>query len=195
MGRVDDFKKKLESYTWTADYLNYINYRQSGLKDKAKQALSNFIGLFPNQKEAEKRGVLNVVFHMAFLSDDYTLYLPFNLYNSYLVPCINKWIVEEPENYIPFMWSSDFENNKKAITLNASDQISLLNFATKLINKVGMNQHEISSGYPYDGDPIRDIKDIEFFEPYIDNIKDNKEKERIKDCIQDLKHTAELYKS
>lgn len=195
MENLDNNSEAIKRYPWASDYIFYLDYRRLGLKDKSKRALMNFIKVFENRGDEEKRSFLNTVFSAANFTNDYSLYLPGNLYNEHFVPILNKWIEEAPVNFIPYRWSADFEHNKKAVILNPLDQISLLNFANRLINKVSMNQHEIANGFMYDGDVSKDIELIDFFEPFVGNINDSTKRDEIKEAIMNLKDTAFAYKA
>jgi hypothetical protein len=184
----------IRKYLWASDYIDYLEYRRTGLKDKSKLALANFMESFANQEDVVKRDFINIVFHIAYFADEYTVYLPQNLYTIHILPTILKWIEEEPDNFIPYRWAPDFEHNRKAVMLNPFDQISILRFVNRVIAKISMNQHEIEAGFPYDGDASNDIEQIKFLEPFIQNISDPLKRDEIKDIATSLKNTAITYK-
>lgn len=184
----------IKKYLWASDYLDYLDYRRAGLKAKSKLALASFMESFANQEEVVKRDFINIVYHIAYFAGEYTIYLPHNLYTIHVLPTILKWIEEEPDNFIPYRWAPDFEHNRKAVMLNPFDQISLLSFVNRVIGKISMNQHEIEAGFPYDGDASNDIEQIEFLEPFIQNISDLVKRDKIINILTDLKNIAEAHK-
>jgi hypothetical protein len=182
-------------YPWASDYLLYLNYRRLGLKTKSKLALANFVDIFETRTDEEKRAFLDNVFIISFLTSNYNLYLPHNLYTNYFIPTLDKWIMDDPNNFIPYRWVPDFELNKKGVVLNPHDQISILNFSNLLINKISMNQHEIIAGFMYHGNPSKDFELIEFIEPFIGNIEDAVKQKEIRTILLDLKNIAQAHKA
>lgn len=53
-----------------------------------------------------------------------------------------------------------------------------------------MNQHEISLGFSYQGDPIEDIQLISFFKRFINNILDEKKRLFFQRELDDLEGCA-----
>ena len=88
-------------YKWASDYHTYLENRRKGLKEQAKQALRKFITTLSDIKAEDKRDFIDTVFTIAFITDDYSLYLPNNLYSEHFIPIIKKWINAEPDNHIP----------------------------------------------------------------------------------------------
>jgi hypothetical protein len=56
-----------------------------------------------------------------------------------------------------------------------------------------MNQHEINSGFSYDGNASDDISLIIFFEQFIANIQNIEKREIIRVVLAELKNCALLY--
>jgi hypothetical protein len=190
---VEELKYRTEiinKYPWASDYLLYLSDRQLGLKAKSKLSLTNFLDTFETRTDEEKRYFVDQIFIIAFLTNEYNLYLPHNLYTNYFIPTLNKWIMDDPNNFIPYRWAPDFDLNKKAVILNPHDQISILNFSNLLINKISMNQHEISAGFMYDGNASQDIELIEFLESKIEKIEDAIKRKEIRDILLSLKSIA-----
>jgi hypothetical protein len=59
-----------------------------------------------------------------------------------------------------------------------------------LINKISLNQHEIASGFEYDGDPKRDIELIDSYERFLDNLTLSSVRETYRRIVPDLKNSA-----
>ena len=83
------------------------------------------------------------------------------------------------------------ETIKKAVELNPADQIALEILAKRIISKISMNQHEINSGYAYNGNPKEDISLIDFFENYVNKIIKEERRTEIIKTLSELKKCAE----
>jgi len=129
--------------------------------------LRNFVC---KQKES-RRLFIDAVYKVSDLSDDSSLYLPYNLWDGVFLKEIEDWIKDEPYNPIPYKWSGDFQLMKKSLELDPTDQQGLARFGANLVSKINMNQHEIHAGFGYSGDPVSDIQDIQFFKPFLKNIE------------------------
>jgi hypothetical protein len=186
--------KQLEEFTWIGQYLSYLELRKKGLKQKAQIQLNEFFKEFSLHDKISQRNFIDSVSSLAFITFESDLYLPYNLYHTVFLPEIDKWTEEEPLNPIPHRWSNDFEKNKKALELNAHDEIAIEKLANYVIGKVSMNQHEISAGYPYQGDPPEDIVLIDFLLPFVTNLSDVTKQQKIKKTLNELKNSAKEYK-
>jgi hypothetical protein len=162
--------KDIEGMPWAIDFLNYISAREKGIKMQAKLHLNSFLGKLAAQPKQEQRIFIDKIFSLGFYTNDYSLYLPMNLYVDFVLPIIQQWKQDEPFNPTPFHWSNKFDDNKAGIELDPNNQIALEKFSTQLINKISLNQHEISAGYGYHGNPENDLALIDFFLPYTKNI-------------------------
>ena len=175
---------------WPILYNKYLEMYEKGLKKQAKLVLKDFIDDFKKQSKPERREFSDEVNKKAFETEEYSKFLPQNLYNEIVLPEIRQWITDEPDNSIPRRWSEDFETIKKGVELNPRDQIALEILAQRIISKISMNQHEIRCGYSYDGNPTEDIFLIVFFESYLNNIQKKERKSEIMKSLADLKHCA-----
>lgn len=189
MEPIDKLKTRQEN----KKYLDYLDLRKKGLKKQAQKVLIDFFKDFELQDKTVRRDFINDVYTLAFLSNDYSTYLPYNLVEQVLKPEIYRWIEDEPDNPVPYKWTYDFNLLQKSLQLNPIDQIALTLFANKLIGRISMNQHELSAGYPYNGNPKDDIYLIDAFEELINNIQNPEERNKIKMILSDLKTSALLY--
>lgn len=179
-----------DNFIWASNYTKYLEYRRKGLRKEGLGFLTKFANDFKSQGKNERRRFLDYVFGLAFISEDYSEYLPVNLYNELLVPEIKNWIDDEPDNPNAYRWSADLSNVKKAVELNPIDQIALERAGQMIINAISMNQHEIQSGFAYDGNPKSDFELITFFEKFITNINDVEKREKMKSALSELKKCA-----
>ena len=186
---------KLNEFNWANNYINYINAKKRGTRKIAMAFLNKFILDFFNQIDKERRSFIDLVSQISYETNDYNTYLPVNLYRECFLNEISKWKKDDPNNPTPYKWSESFEDNKKALELDSLDQISLEKFSNSLINKISMNQHEIKAGFIYDGNTLEDILLINYFEPFIVNIKNSEKREIIKKNLSELKKTAIDYMS
>ena len=175
---------------WAKDYIQYLDLRKKGLKKQANKALQNFITVFQSQDKKSRRHFIDVVHSIAFLEKEYSIYLPYNLSEDILKKEIYSWFEEEPENSIPYKWSYELDLVKKSLELNSLDQEALLLFGEMLINKVSMNQHEITSGFSYDGERATDLGLLQFYKPLLKNIKDEDKKQQFTRLIGELESCA-----
>jgi hypothetical protein len=182
--------EEIRSFAWAKSYHDYLTLREKGLKSDSKIWVEKIILEIEDQDDLNKRRFVNCIFETAFLRDHYSAYIPFNLYHGIFIPVINNWIKDEPENSLPRRWSNDLENIKVAIQISPNDQIGLEIFATKVIAKISMNQHEISAGFAYDGNPIEDISLIEFCIKFVDYVDNTEKREYYQTTLSDLKQCA-----
>jgi len=185
--------KEIEALNWANKYLDYIELRKKGLKKKSQIKLGEFFTDISLQDKKSRRKFIDLICKAAFITDDYSVYLPNNMYQEYCLPEINDWIKDEPHNPLPYKWSSDWENNKKSLELNPQDQIAIEKFANRLIGRISMNQHEIAHGYPYDGTTNEDISLIDFFEKFVMNITNAEKQNNIIKTLAELKQCAIEY--
>jgi hypothetical protein len=171
-------------------YREYLSLYQRGEKEKAKKHMLKFIQELKMLPTIERRVFIDKANQAAFLSNQYSMYLPINLYNEVVLPEIDNWVIEEPNNPIPNRWSKNLEDIKKAVVVSPKDQIALENFASRVVGKISMNQHELESGHTYDGDPKDDFSQIIFLEKVIVNIVDVEKKEQYQKILFELKKTA-----
>jgi hypothetical protein len=183
---LDNLRKRKEY----SKYIEYLDLRNKGLKKQGQTLLKDFLKDFELQDKTSRRYFINNIYTLAFLSNDYNTYLPVNLVEQVLKPEINDWIKDEPDNPIPYKWSYDFNLIKKSLELNPFDQITLDLFGKMLINKISMNQHGLSSGHPYDGNPNEDINLINFYEQFADYIQSIENRENVKHILMELKGCA-----
>ena len=190
-GRLGKLIDNISEFEGGNKYSQYIELRKKGLKKQAQIMLNDFLVDLNIQDVATRRDFLNQIYTAAFISDDYNLYLPFNL-NEVLKPEIHKWIIDEPNNPIPYRWSYDLNLMKKSLQLDPYDEITLDLFSKMLIAKVSMNQHEVASGFSYNGDPNQDLYLIDFYEKYTDNIQNFERRDDVKQALIHLKECAIL---
>lgn len=183
-------KESFRHIKWAQLYIQYVGLRNRGLKKQSMIALVEFIKDFTLQSKEQKRSFLDEVYHETFRSKEYSTYLPQNLVEQVFKPEIKNWIDEEPHNVIPYRWSYDLQNLKKAVEISPTDQISLVLFGEKLIGRVSMNQHEIQHGYGYDGDPQADLELISFFENKASNISDISKRNELMQQLTELRNVA-----
>lgn len=193
MGSLEEIKEKIEEISWAGTYIRYLDLYKRGIKKKAKSLLIPFINEFNGHNKNDRRLFIDLICKAAFFTNKYSLFLPVNLYREVVLPEVNEWLKEDPDNVIPNRWSDDLEKNKKAIEVDPSDQIALEIVADKIIGMISMNQHEINSGYPYDGNPEEDILLIESYERFLNNIQDNEKRNKTKIILEELKSCALLH--
>lgn len=185
--------KEIEALKWADKYLDYVQLRNKGLKKKAQIKLGEFFADFILQNKSSRREFIDLINKVAFTTNDYSAYLPFNMHRDLLLPEIIDWIKDEPLNPIPYKWSSKWEDNKKSLELNPQDQIAIEKFANYVIGKISMNQHELPHGYPYDGNADGDASLIDFFEKFALNITDVEKQKKILNTLAELKQCAIRY--
>lgn len=193
MGNLETIIEEIKKTSWSICYQDYIQLYQKGLKKNAKTVLKEFIKEFKKQDKSNRRSFIDIIYKAAFLTENYNTFLPSNLYQEVVLPEIKDWINEEPDNPIPNRWSDDLNYNKKALQIDSTDQIALINFANRIIGKISMNQHEMSYGFSYDGNPNEDIHLINFFEKFVDNIQSIEKRDEISNTLLDLKNCALLF--
>lgn len=188
MGNIEDIETK-----WTIHYINYLNYREKGLRKEAFNEWSLFFSDFKNQETGSRRWFIDIANSLARQTSSYSLYLPMNLVENLIKPEIGRWIVDEPNNPLPYKWSSDFNLLKRAVELHPNDNEALMLFFKRLLNGINMNQHEIGAGYPYDGDPEKDLASLEDAEQYLSFVEEKTRREDLKRQIAELKLVAKKF--
>lgn len=183
-------KEVFIEFNWPLNYGKYLLLYEMGLKSQAKKEMQLFISDFKYLEINTSRKFVDEVNIIAFVTEEYSKYLPFNLFNEVVLPEIDKWLKESPNSVIPYRWSNDIKNNKMAIEFDPKDQISLEVYAQKVISSVSMNQHELNSGFPYVGSPDNDINLINFIESHIDNICDRGKRSYYNNLLKELKNIA-----
>jgi hypothetical protein len=183
----------LEQFKWANNYLQYLKLKEKGLKKEAKISLQHFIKDFHLQDKSVKRQFIDIVNRLAYSTNNYNRYLPYNLSESIFKKEIEEWIQDEPENPIPYKWSYNFELVKQSLELDPFDQETLFLFGQRLVNKIGMNQHEISSGFSYQGNPAIDLTLIKFYKPFLKNIKDEQKRVNLTKELTDLENCANVW--
>ena len=186
---------ELEDWIWTEKYLEYLRQREKGVRQKSQIALVEFFEIFRSRDTTQRRNFIDFVCTLSFKTKEYSMFLPENMYQHIFLPELSDWIADEPTNPIPFKWTNDFENNRKAIELDPNDQIGLERFAQLMIGKISMNQHELSSTSSYDGIASEDIIVIQFFEKFLNKIVDLERQTTIRDTLAELKKSALQYQA
>lgn len=185
-------KEKLKEIPWTEKYIEYLDLRKLGLKKKAQPLLDLFLDELNRRSKQERRYFIDLICRIKFFTKESGLF-PTDLYTKIVLPEIEEWLKEEPRNIIPKRWSNNLEENKNALIIDPSDQIALEIVGNKIINRISMNQHEIESGYPYDGDPTEDIALIGFYEERLNNMQDWEKKSGMQKILTELKSCAIEY--
>jgi hypothetical protein len=160
----------LEQLSWTKKYISYVIFRKKGIKKTTETELNQFFQDYQKQTIQEKRKFIYIAVQLAFAEDAYSLYLPGNLWKNFMEPDLQNWIIDEPTNSLPYVLSHKFELVKKGLALDSYNQFALNLFGQMVINRISLNQHEIDSGFRYDGNPKEDLELIEFYLNFIDNI-------------------------
>ena len=182
----------LSQLEWCSNYLSYIQLRQKGLKRESKTALTLFLIDYTKQDKTARRDFIDIIHTHAFFTEEYTLYLPYNLWHDLTKRDIQDWIKDEPGNPIPYRWSYEFDLIRQALLLDPNDQLTLALFGRMTINGIRINQ-EIPTGGHYDGNPAEDIASIDFFTGYLENIVDLEIKAKFKQELIELKEFALAY--
>ena len=182
--------KILEEFDWVDDYLNYLKLKENGLKKDAKLSIKLFIDKFYLQEKSVKRDFIDALYRLAYSSDKLGTYLPYNLSNDVIKKEVSEWIKDEPNNPTPIKWSWDISNLQKALEIDPLDQEALILLGNMIINGIGLNQHEIDSGFGYDGSPSEDLKLIYFFKPLLSNINDESKRLFIGSALADVERVA-----
>ncbi|MET0571342.1 MAG: hypothetical protein ABWZ79_07940 [Pedobacter agri] len=181
---------ELEKISWAIKYTEYIILRKKGLKKQSKLSLAEFVKEYGRQPANERRSFINIIYNAALQNNDYSTYLPQDLYKNIILPEIKEWIKDDPGNPIPYKWSNDLNDNKKSLLINPYDQVAIESYANEVIGKISMNQHEIASGYAYDGSPAEDIEMINFLEGVLINSNNFEKRKKLIEILSDLKETA-----
>ncbi|WP_028787046.1 hypothetical protein [Terrimonas ferruginea] len=163
------------------------------MRKEAFNELSLFFSDFKNEENKSRRWLVNNIYDLAFQTDNYSLYIPENFNKELIKPEIANWINDEPDNPIPYKWSFDSKLLRKSVDLNPNDQDTLSLFFLMLLNGVNMNQHEIDAGYPYDGDPEKDLALLEDAEQYLSFVEEKTRREDLKKQISELKLVAKEF--
>lgn len=179
-----------ESLNWCTSYVKYIQLKLKGLRKEANIVLDQFFLDFALQPKESRRVFINRVNEIVYNHNEYNLYLPVNLYSKVLLPEIERWIRDEPNNPIPLIWTRDLTNLRKAIVIDPDNQIGLNLFAEIIINKISMNQHELTSGFSYSGSPNQDIELIDFFLNKVNKINDENKRNNLIKKLNNLKRCA-----
>jgi len=190
MNEIEKILNELKEITSTKHFLEYVALRNKGLKKDAQKELEFFIIDFISQNKDIQRHCINLICKIAFLSNRYDLYLPYNLYNKVFVPGLKNWIADDPKNAIPYKWINDWEQNKKSIELDSTDEIAIEKFSNQVIGRVSMNQHELTAGYSYDGDPIEDLSLINYVQKFVTGINDENKRNEITERLTELRKKA-----
>lgn len=193
---MGDSKSEIDeilSIAWTGHYKEYLRLYEKGLKKQAKILMKEFIKELKDINETNRRYFVDTVYRTAFKTKRYSILIPENLYREIFVPVIERWVNEETENPIALRWSNELEHIQRAVQIDSTDQIALEKYCNWVIGKISMNQHEISSGFPYDGNPIEDISMISRLEKFIGNIQNSERRQVISETLQDLKDCAMIF--
>ncbi|MCG2618158.1 hypothetical protein LZZ85_27910 [Terrimonas sp. NA20] len=183
--RIDELKPK----AWANEYLRYLDLRKKGLRKASFEALEQFILIYNDLDKTLRRLFIDFIYQIGREAGNCDEYIPVNLYSVFKME-LNKWIKEEPENPIPYRWSSELSLVKRAVELDPSDQLTLDIFFSRLIKGIEMNQHEVEFGFAYDGDPMQDLQLIISVESYVVYLEDAKMKEEVKKSLLVLKNVA-----
>lgn len=183
----------LNNYPWAYNFSNYLDQQATGLRKQAFKYLEKFIEDIAKQPKEIKRSFIASIIQTARLSEDFSLYLPYNFYNKVIKSEILEWINEEPENPNPYGLSSDFSDLRIAVKLDPSKQDVLKLFYTQLINKIRLNQHEVEFGFRYSGNPNDDIILIEEAESYLKYVEDYDFKAKAEEDLRELKKVILSY--
>jgi len=181
---------ELKEFIWAEKYVKYLELKIQGLKKQANVLLQDFIKDFQLQDKLSRRQFMDAVFKLAYTTDEISLYLPYNLWDEIFTKEISSWIQDDPVNATPYKWSNNFELIKKSLEINPYDQETLYLFGKNLINKIGMNQHEIAAGFSYQGDPFADLQLIKFYKPLLINIEDGSKRKSIEAELNELEYCA-----
>jgi hypothetical protein len=175
------------------NYFSYLNFREKGLNKQSKDCMKDFIRDLKGMNKSDRQFFIDWVYRQAFEKDNYGSFLPWNLVHEIIKPELNNWMKEEPENVIPYIWSFDSVLLKKALELQPQNQIAIELLAKRVMGIISMNQHELNSGFGYNGDPEDDLKWIDFLWNYVYNLKDELKKEKITKNLQTLQIEALKY--
>lgn len=182
----------VEEFKWANYYFNFLDFKSKGLRQKALECMREFIKVFTEQSKSERRKFINAVNIEAFKNGSFNNFMPHNLYQIF-VDEIQKWQNEEPNNPIAFKWTHDHIDLMKSISLDPNDQVTLEMLSSNIINKIGMNQHELDAGFGYQGNPKEDIDLIKFLNPHLENLIDQENKNRLKGILKELEESAERH--
>lgn len=187
---IQEIDQEIRNVSWANLYREYLNLRDKGLKVKGKAALLEFTNVYKNQSSEDRRSFIDIVFKAAFLTDNYSTFLPTNLYDIFFLPELKAWQDEAPENPIPLRWSTDLKDIKKAIQIKPNDPFAIEIYANRVVGRIYNNQHEIKAGFGYNGNPTEDISELNFLESHIDNFLNDIKKNNLKVVIRNLKTCA-----
>lgn len=182
----------IEEFKWAKDYFNYLEFKSKGLRSMALENLSEFIRVFKEQDQQERRKFIDAVKLEVFNTSDFNKYIPYDLSQA-INDEIKNWQIEEPNSPTAFKWTYDSSDLMKSINLNPNDQITLEMLSSSIINRISMNQHELDAGFGYQGDPKEDLELINFLKPHLENLIDREKKIRLKRIVKDLEESAEKY--
>ncbi len=184
-----DNMDELKQAGWANEYVQYLDLRRKGLRKDSFIALEKFIQIYNSLDNTYRRFFIHFIYRIGWKKGDYNEYVPVNLYNIFKTE-LSLWMKDEPENPIPYRWSSDLSLIKKAVDLNPSDQLTLDIFFSRLVKGIEMNQHEVEFGFRYDGDPMQDLELIVDGEFYVRYLDDTRRMENVKKFLLILKEVA-----
>ena len=185
-----NYIEELKVLNWCNSYIQYVQLRDKGLKKEAKKALDQFLLDFKKQDTQSRRNFIVIVNEIVYYHNNYNVFLPFNLYEKLINPEIQEWIKEEPTNPIPLIWTRDIDSLLKAIVIDPQNQITLNMLGDLIVNKISMNQHELTAGFAYDGNPKEDVQLIDIFSTYMENLVDIVKRDTFINILASLKKNA-----
>ena len=139
-----------EKYSSIEDYKHFGDYclkKEKGLKKMAIVALNEFVSESKNKPQKAQRIIAEELASLGFYNREVHQLLAFPLV-VYLKDVLNKWIVDDSINPIPYKWLGyvfrDISYYEKALQLDPNDEVCIYRIAQACLNEIDFQTHHLS---------------------------------------------------
>lgn len=140
-------------------FRQYCMCREKGLRKEGFKHLAEFMQV-AEQWPLEKRfAFVDSLCHFQDRHDFVHGLVPQNMYDRLVEPTLQAWIAAHPEDPAGYRWLGGEENWRKAIMVDANEQIARLRLIRKLIYNAYFATHHFPDGYI--GNPREDMMGLE----------------------------------
>lgn len=138
-----------------ADYAAYCREYERGLRREAFRILERFIARMERVPFVDRRRFVSWLLHRADLRDGNHMLAPYPLRNRIIEPTLDEWLRVEPSSSEPHRWLGGYEHLKRAIELDAFDEIARRRFIGCILGTLDYDTHKLPYGYL--GNPADDL--------------------------------------
>jgi hypothetical protein len=144
---LNDVAAKARKVALWADYADFCEQYEKGLRSEAFTILERFISSMERAPFKERRDFVSWLSNQTDGREGRHMLIPHPLQIRVVEPTLLEWTAAEPRCSEPHMWLGGYDHLREAVELDPDNQLARRKLIIAVLSRVGFNTHELPDGY------------------------------------------------